>query len=84
MISYHNGYAKTSNIGMSDNPRYKYQVSSLLRQSFSRIYLGSTFYEVGDTALLGEGINKLESMPSYPDDGSITVINDIVVIKLSD
>ncbi len=28
MISYHNGYAKTSNIGMSDNPRYKYQVAS--------------------------------------------------------
>ena len=27
MISYHNGYAKTSNIGMSDNPRYKYQVA---------------------------------------------------------
>ena len=27
MISYHNGYAKTSDIGMSDNPRYKYQVA---------------------------------------------------------
>ncbi len=58
--------------------------SSKLRLAFARIYLGSTFYEVSDTALLGTDISKLDSMPSYPDDGSIAIINDIVVIKLSD
>ena len=27
MISHHNGYAKTSYIGQSENPRYNYQVA---------------------------------------------------------
>lgn len=57
--------------------------SSKLRLAFSRIYLGSTFYEVSDISLLGDDISQLNTMPSYPDDGSIAIINDIVVIKLS-
>ncbi len=58
--------------------------SPMLRLSFARIYLGSTFYEISDTSVLGDDLAIVDAMPSYPDDGSIAVINDVVVIKLSD
>lgn len=55
----------------------------LIRHNFSRIYLGNTFLETADPSIIEQNRDFIDAMPSYPDDGSIEIIEDTVIIKLS-
>ena len=56
----------------------------LMRKAYSRVYLGNTFYELDDLSILNEYEQQIKEMPSYPNDGSIAVMEDVVVVKFSD
>ncbi|MBQ7359966.1 MAG: glucosyltransferase domain-containing protein [Lachnospiraceae bacterium] len=56
----------------------------LMRQAYSRVYLGNTFYELGDMSIIDKYEQQIKEMPSYPDDGSIVVMEDVVIVKFSD
>lgn len=58
--------------------------SPLMRQNFFKVYLGYAFYEITDNNLINGFQDTIAQMPSYPDDGSIQILDDIIVIKLSD
>ncbi len=58
--------------------------SPLIRSNYSRIYLGNTFHEVTDPTLADKYAAQIKEMNSYPNDGSIAIIDDIIVVKLSD
>ncbi len=58
--------------------------SPLMRQNFFKVYLGQAFYEITDNNLITGLQDTIAKMPSYPDDGSIQILDDIIVIKLSD
>ena len=58
--------------------------SPLMRQNFFKVYLGQAFYEITDNNLITGLQDTIAQMPSYPDDGSIQIFDDIIVIKLSD
>ncbi|MCR5477564.1 MAG: glucosyltransferase domain-containing protein [Lachnospiraceae bacterium] len=54
-----------------------------MRANIFRIFFGYRYPEVlPDEALLSG--DAYRSMPSYPDDGSIRIINDTIVVKFSD
>lgn len=57
--------------------------SYMIRQNFSRVYLGSTFNETADTSIIEKHSAYIADMPTYPDDGSIEVLEDYVIIKFS-
>lgn len=58
--------------------------SPLIRKNYFRVYLGNSLNEVSDVKLMEECYSVIEEMPSYPNDCSIVIINDIIVVKLSD
>lgn len=58
--------------------------SPLMRQAYSRIYLGNAFYELADGTKMEKYAPQIEEMPSYPNDGSIVVVEDTVIVKFSD
>lgn len=58
--------------------------SYLIRQNFSRIYLGNAFHEVSDKSIIDGHLAEIEQMPCYPDDGSIRIIDDVIIVKFSD
>lgn len=58
--------------------------SPLMRKNFSRIYLSTPIYEVSDPAVIEKLQEDILEMSDYPNDGSIKLIDDIIVIKLSD
>lgn len=58
--------------------------SPLMRSNFSRIYLSTPIYEVTDPAVIEMLQKDISEMSNYPNDGSIKLIDDVIVIKLSD
>lgn len=57
--------------------------SPLMRRNFSRIYLSTPFLEVSDWTVIEALQDDIPEMPCYPDDGSIKIVDDVIVIKLS-
>ena len=58
--------------------------SKLMRKNFSRIYLSTPFQEINDLAVIDALQDHISQMPGYPDDGSIKLVDGVIVIKLSD
>ncbi|MCD7862056.1 MAG: glucosyltransferase domain-containing protein [Lachnospiraceae bacterium] len=58
--------------------------SPLIRQNIFRIYLGVTLNETDGAAIITEYQEVLDDMPSYPDDGSIVILDDVIVVKLGE
>lgn len=58
--------------------------SPLMRYNFSRVYLSTPIHEVTDPAIIEELQDDIQEMSNYPNDGSIKLIDDVIVIKLSD
>ena len=56
----------------------------LIRQGFSRVYLGNQFNETFDTSVINNHPAEISQMPCYPDDGSIRIIDNVIIIKLSE
>ncbi len=55
----------------------------LIRQGFSRVYLGNQFYETFDRSVIDNHPALIAEMPCYPNDGSIQIIDEVIVIKFS-
>ena len=61
----------------------KNMVGDMRWRKFYYLHLGWSPEEITDTSAIA-GSSEVKAMPCYPDDGSIKVINDVVVVKLSD
>ncbi|MCD8326598.1 MAG: glucosyltransferase domain-containing protein [Lachnospiraceae bacterium] len=58
--------------------------SPLIRQAIFRVYLGNQLSESDGADIIADYQEVLDAMPSYPDDGSVTIIDDVVVVKLGE
>ncbi|MBQ7925640.1 MAG: glucosyltransferase domain-containing protein [Lachnospiraceae bacterium] len=56
----------------------------LIRQGFSRIYLGNQFNETFDMSVINNHPVEIKQMPCYPNDGSIRIMDEVIVIKFSE
>ncbi len=57
----------------------KEYLHDLTRKEFMRVWCGADFSWSWDIEL--EFLSEVQTMPSYPTDGSIQIINDVVVVK---
>jgi len=58
--------------------------SPLMRHNLFRVYLGNPINEISDLTVIEKNWQQIQDMPDYPNDGSLAIIDDIIVIKLSD
>ncbi|MCD8380389.1 MAG: glucosyltransferase domain-containing protein [Lachnospiraceae bacterium] len=58
--------------------------SPLIRQNIFSFYLGVTLNETDGADIIAAYQDVLDNMPSYPDDGSIVILDDVIVIKLGE
>lgn len=58
--------------------------SPMIRQNYFRVYLGQSIGEVYELSQAANHLSLIEKMPSYPDDGSIVITEEMIIVKLSD
>lgn len=58
--------------------------SPLIRGNFFRVYLGNSFKELPDYSIMDQHTAYMNQMPNYPDDGSIEIIDDVLVVKFAE